>query len=122
MANQFFKNTPVGKAARALVDTDALVELGQAFEGKAGQFVVAITKVSGTISVVPKKALTEAVVATTPSACWYTDELAGPDKVAAGTAIAASSIIKIQADGCNVFLDVDVTAGVVQLEWWAVEC
>ena len=48
--------------------------------------------------------------APSPVNCWYYDALAGPTIVAAGTAVAADTILDIDSSGCEVTLNITVVS------------
>jgi hypothetical protein len=99
------------------ISADEVIALGDSGPDTIGSFAVGITSLSGTsISIVPKARVSgSSVAAAEYQNLAYTVGSTGV-VTAASTPITAEGIYFIRADGCDVFLDVDVTSASFKLD------
>jgi hypothetical protein len=95
---------------------DEVIALGDSGPDTIGSFAIGITSLSGTIAILVKGRISgSGVAAGEYQPLSYTVGTTGVVTTGA-TAIAAEGIFFIRADGCDVFLDVDVTAASFKLD------
>ena len=103
----------------AAITTDytgaSAIALGDAALGVVSTWVIQVVLASGTVAILPKGALADSGLTSADYVnLSYINRNTGA-LVAGGTAITASGIYDVNASGCNVYLDVDITAASVDI-------
>lgn len=92
------------------ITADEVIALGDPGPDSIGSFAISVTSLSGTLAMTPKGRIAGTSVASGAyQGLAYTVASTGT-VTASSTPISAEGIYFIRADGCEVFLDVDVTA------------
>jgi hypothetical protein len=98
------------------ITSDEVIALGDSGPDSIGSFTISVTSLTGTLAMTPKGRVTGSGVSSGEYVgLAYTVASTGT-VTAASTPISAEGIYFIRADGCDVFLDCDLTAASFKLD------